>query len=94
MSLTRDDTDFFYDFDQYDQETLIAEVEYLNKEIERYGTKSSDTTPSLVHSTPMTRATIPRHVDSGIVTSRASDIAVACIIRLHPKLLQKSWNWG
>ena len=77
MSLTRDDTYFVYDFDQYDHEKLVAEIEVLNKEIERFGTKSSGTTPSLAHSTPMTRATIPRHVDSGIATSRVSDIGVA-----------------
>jgi len=82
MSLTRDDTNILYDF-----EKLAAEIEVLNKEIERFGinkeierfgTKSSGTTPSLAHSTPMTRATIPRHVDSGIATSRATDIGVAC----------------
>ena len=77
MSLTRDETDFVYDFDQYDQEKLVAEIEVLNKEIEWLGTKSSGTTASLSHSMPMTQATIPRHVDSGIATARASDIGVA-----------------
>ena len=67
-----------YDFDQYDQEKLATEIEVLNKEIERFGTKISGTTPSLAHSTPMIRAIIPRHVDSGIATARASDIGVAC----------------
>jgi hypothetical protein len=57
---------------------LAAEIEVLNKEIEGFGAKCSGTTPSLAHSTPMTRATIPRHVDSGIATSRASYIGVAC----------------
>ena len=76
MPLTRDETDCVYDFDQYDQEKLVAEIEVLNKEIERSGTKSSGTTQGLAHSTPMTRATIPRHVDSGIATSKASDIGV------------------
>jgi hypothetical protein len=49
MSLTRDDTDFVYDFDHYDQDKLLAEIEVLNKEIERFETTSSGTTPSLAH---------------------------------------------
>ena len=63
MSFTRDDTDFLYDFDRYDQEKLVAEIEVLNKGVERSGRKSSGSTPSLAHPTPMTRATIPRYVD-------------------------------
>ena len=90
MSLTRDDTDFVYDFDHYDQDKLLAEIEVLNKEIERFETRSSGTTPSLAHSTPMTRATIPRHVDSGIVTSRASDIGVACENDMYLKTPSKT----
>ena len=47
MSLKRDNTDFVYDFYQYDHEKLVAEIEVLSKEIERFGTKSSGTTPML-----------------------------------------------
>jgi hypothetical protein len=41
MSLTRDDTDFVYDFDHYDQDKLLAEIEVLNKEIEQLQNLSS-----------------------------------------------------
>ena len=40
MSLTRDDADCVYDFDQYDHEKLVAEIEVLNKEIERFEQKA------------------------------------------------------
>lgn len=90
MSLTMDDTDFLYDFDHCDQDKLLAEIEVLNKEIERVGTKSSSTTPSVAHSTPMTRATIPRHVDPGIVTSKASDIGVAYANGMYHKTPSKT----
>ena len=80
MSLTRDDTNVLYDFEKF-----AAEIEVLNKEIKWFGTKSSGTTPGLAHSTPMTRTTIPRHVDSGIATPRASDIGVACENDMHLK---------
>jgi hypothetical protein len=32
MSLTIDDTDFVYDFDQYDREQLIAEISQIRQE--------------------------------------------------------------
>jgi hypothetical protein len=50
-----------HDFDQYDQEKLLSEIEVLNKEIERFGTKNFGTVPNLAISTLMTRATTPRH---------------------------------
>jgi hypothetical protein len=86
MSLKRDDTDFVYDFYQYDHGKLVAEIEVLNKEIERFGTKSSGNTTMLAHSTPVTRSTIPRYVDSGIATARASYIGVACENRMYLKI--------
>jgi hypothetical protein len=55
MSLKRDNTDFVYDFYQYDHEKLVAEIEVLNKEIEWFGTKSPGTTRRLAHSTYVTR---------------------------------------
>ena len=46
--------------------------------------------PSLAHSTPMTRETITRHVDSGIATSRVSDIGVACENGMYHKTPSKT----
>ena len=72
---------------------ILAEIEVLNKEIERFETKISSTTISLSNSTPMTGATIPRHVDSGIAVQLqilALGVKMTHTIRLHPKPVTNS----
>ena len=89
MSLTKDDTEVLHDFDQYDQEKLLSEIEVLNKEIARFGTKNFGTVPNLVISTPMTRATTPRHIDTGMqgLQMLVLHMKMACTIRKSNQIL-------